>query len=168
MPLSQRDDLGQTLGLDRAYEPFRIGIQIWASDGKLHGLHFRRIQDPAKRPREQWIAVVNEAASSVQEPLVAQSDVAAAAQSEPSKLPAEMTEGCGAIGPVTRSSPVRVRKRLPAKTPRNRVFFSVCIWMYREILCSRRLNGGGGSRKRTRLFERFAETQTKAQIDSRR
>ncbi len=34
--LSQRNNVGQTLGLDRANESLRIGIQIWISRWKLH------------------------------------------------------------------------------------------------------------------------------------
>jgi hypothetical protein len=36
MPLSQRNDVGQTLGLDRPNESLRIGIQVWTSRWKLH------------------------------------------------------------------------------------------------------------------------------------
>ena len=39
MPLAQWDDLRQTLGLHRTDESLRMGIQIGAPCGKLHGLH---------------------------------------------------------------------------------------------------------------------------------
>jgi hypothetical protein len=36
MLLSQRDDPGQALRLDGAYESLGVGVQIWTSRGKLH------------------------------------------------------------------------------------------------------------------------------------
>ena len=41
MPLSQRDDLGQTLGFDGTDESLRVGVQIWTSRRKLHRRHAR-------------------------------------------------------------------------------------------------------------------------------
>ena len=67
MPLSQWNDLGQTLGLDGANESLRIGIQIGASCGKLHDLDARGFQYLTKRSREQRITIVDEMASSIQE-----------------------------------------------------------------------------------------------------
>jgi hypothetical protein len=48
-----------------------------------------------------------------------------------------------------------------AKTSRNRVKFSVLIRMVQGSFCSRRLNGGGGSRGATRLYRRIAVSQGK-------
>ena len=76
MLLSQWDDLGQALGLDRANESLGVGIQIWTSCGKLHCFYARGFQNRAKRSREQWISVVDEMARPVQEPLVAVSEIA--------------------------------------------------------------------------------------------
>ena len=69
MPLAQRDDLGKTLGFDRTNESLRMRVQVWASRGKHHWFDPRGFQDLAKRPREQWIAVVDEIARTIQEPI---------------------------------------------------------------------------------------------------
>ena len=74
-----------------------------------------------------------------------------AEQSEPSRLATEINARRDAYGAPNPPSPVPVHQTPTAKTPRNRVFFSVHPWMYAESLCNRRLGGGGGSRGRTRL-----------------
>ena len=75
MLFSQRDNLGQALGLDRANKSLRVGIQIRASCGKLHCFDARGFQSLAKRPCEQRISIVDEVASFLQKPLVAISEI---------------------------------------------------------------------------------------------
>lgn len=87
-PLSQRDDLCQTLSLDRASESLCVGFQIRAARRKPHGLDARRFQDLAKRLCEQTISVVNEVASFFQEAPVAIGEITRL----PNNLVAEVME----------------------------------------------------------------------------
>jgi hypothetical protein len=63
-------------------------------------------------------------------------------ESEPPNLATEKSAGYCAFDAPIPPSPVRVRESPTAKTPRNRVNFSICIEMDAESLCNPRLNGG--------------------------
>jgi hypothetical protein len=64
---------------------------------------------------------------------------------------AKTNTGRGVFHSQTRQSPVGIRKGLTAKSPRNRGDFSGSAGVRAGSLCTRRLNGGGRSRSRTRL-----------------
>ncbi len=51
--------------------------------------------------------------------------------------------------------------RRSPKTPRNGGNFSGCSWMRARSLCTSRLNGGGGSLERTRLWGEIPDLQGK-------
>ncbi len=82
-------------------------------------------------------------------------------ESEPPNLPTEKNAGCCAFDAPIPPSPVRVRESPTAKTPRNRANFSICSWMKTRSLCNDRLNGGGGSLGRTRLWGEIPDLQGK-------
>ena len=75
MPLTQWDDLGQTLGLDRANESLSVGVQIWASRRKLHRFDARGFQDRAERCREKRVSIVDEVAVPIQKSLSTISEI---------------------------------------------------------------------------------------------
>jgi hypothetical protein len=81
-------------------------------------------------------------------------------ESEPPKRPTETNAPTGSRDPHPVISASGSRSPSP-KTQRNRGNFSVLIWMYRESLYNRRLNGGGGSPRRTRLWGRLPDSQGK-------
>jgi len=63
MLLSQGNDLGQTLGLDRTNESLRVCIQIRASGWKLYRINSCVFQDLAKRSGKERISIMDDVAS---------------------------------------------------------------------------------------------------------
>jgi hypothetical protein len=66
-----RDNLRQTLRLDRSNEPLGVGVQVRTAARKPHGAHPGRLERFSERFREQRIAIVNEMAAPKQEPVFA-------------------------------------------------------------------------------------------------
>jgi len=65
--LPERDDLGQALGLDRANEAFREGVQVRTAGRELHRFYPRGLQDCLEARREQRIAIVDQVARAAEE-----------------------------------------------------------------------------------------------------
>ncbi len=66
MTLAERDDTSETLLLDRADEPFSIGVEIGTLRREPNRLDTGALQDLAKDPRVEGIAVVNQIAGGSQ------------------------------------------------------------------------------------------------------
>ena len=66
MPLAERDDTSETLLLDRADEPFGVGVEIGTLRREPNRLDTGALQDLAKDPRVEGIAVVNQIAGGSQ------------------------------------------------------------------------------------------------------
>jgi hypothetical protein len=109
--LAQRNDLGQTLGLDGANESLRVGVQVGASRRELHCLDAARIEKLPERLCEQWIAIVDEVASSVQESIIGIGEISRnllhpfsiwlrdnPGNLDPANLVAQIAEGAGDSG----------------------------------------------------------------------
>src|SRR5690606_5619861 len=58
--LPDRDDLAQTLRLNRAHKALRVGIQIRASTWESHAPNSRGLEDRPKVLREQRVAIMDE------------------------------------------------------------------------------------------------------------
>jgi hypothetical protein len=65
--LSKDDHAEETLLLDRAHLPLRVGIQIGAPRWSRHPRHPRRIDDLLKRRAELAVSVVDEVLPGLQE-----------------------------------------------------------------------------------------------------
>ncbi len=63
-------------------------------------------------------------------------------ESEPPDLATEKNTGCSVYQAPNTASPVRMRERPTAKTPRNRANFSDCSRLCARSLCDSRLGGG--------------------------
>ena len=66
MPLAERDHACETLLFDRPDEPLGIGVEIGTLRRQPNRLHTGALQDLAKDPRIEGIAVVNQMARPAQ------------------------------------------------------------------------------------------------------
>ncbi len=80
-------------------------------------------------------------------------------ESEPPDSATEKNTGCSVYQAPNTASPVRMRERPTAKTPRNRANFSDCSRLCARSLCDSRL-GGGASRIRTLSTPRRIENES--------
>src|SRR5688572_1295788 len=68
---ADRDDLRQTLRLDRSNESLRIRVEIRAAAREPYGMHTRALERCAKRLCEERVSVVNEVAAPEKESVFA-------------------------------------------------------------------------------------------------